>query len=150
MEPKGLPQRPNWSLKWANGAYKMTTCGQVSDFYWFGIDFGSCFWAFWEQIPSIIASKIDAQITAENIVEISCKTVLKSMRNLLKFIEFHWKTMWKINDFQRPEKPWFLLHVCSKNVILYVFGCQKSMKNIENPTENPYSKRVCKNDAKIM
>ena len=26
---------------------------------------------------------------------------------------------------------------------------QKSMKNLENPTENPYSKRVCKNDAKI-
>ena len=56
----------------------------------------------------------------------------------------------KINDFQQPEKPGFLLHVWSKNVILYVFGCQKSMKNIENPTENPYSKRVCKNDAKIM
>ena len=40
----------------------------------------------------MLASKIDAKITAENIVEISCKTVLKSMRNLLKFIEFHGKT----------------------------------------------------------
>ena len=93
MEPKGPPRRPKWRPKCANGAYKMMICGQVSDSYWFWIDWGSYFWAFWAQIPSIIASKTDAKINAEKVAEISCETVLKSMRNLLIFIKNYWKTM---------------------------------------------------------
>ena len=55
--------------------------------------YGGFFWAFWVQIPSIIASKTDAKINAEKVVEISCETMLKSMRNLLKFIEIQSKTL---------------------------------------------------------
>ena len=47
--------------------------GQVLDLYGFGIDFGSYFGALWEQIPSTIASEIDAKIIAEKVMEINAK-----------------------------------------------------------------------------
>ena len=49
----------------------MITCGQVLGFYGFGIDLGSCFGALREQIPSTIASKVDAKINARKVMKIN-------------------------------------------------------------------------------
>ena len=142
-------------------------CGQVSDSYWFGIDWGSYFWACWVQIPSIIASKTDAKINAEKVVEISCETVLKSMRNLLKFIEIPWKTMEKSmisNNLKNLDfcytsavKTWFCMYSDIKNrwKILkiqrkthtpkgYVKMMQKLCKNHQNLYQN-----WCQNHTQI-
>ena len=130
-------------------------CGQVSDSYWFGIDWGSYFWACWVQIPWIIASKTDAKINAEKVAEISCETVLKSMRNLLKFIEIPWKTMEKSMIFNKLKnldfcytsavKTWFCMYSDVKNL----WKILKIQRTIHTP--KGYVKmmqQLCKNHQK--
>ena len=130
-------------------------CGQVSDSYWFGIDWGSYFWACWVQIPWIIASKTDAKINAEKVSEISCETVLKSMRNLLKFIEIPWKTMEKSMIFNNLKnldfcytsavKTWFCMYSDVKNP----WKISKIQRKIHTP--KGYVKmmqKLCKNHQK--
>ena len=66
MEPKWSQSEPTETIKWQPAA-------QVLVCYGFGIDFGSYLGALWEQIPSTIASEIDAKIIAEKIMEINAK-----------------------------------------------------------------------------
>ena len=54
--------------------------GQVLDLYGLGIDFGSSFGALWEQIPSTIASKIDAKINAEKVMEMNAQMYEKYVK----------------------------------------------------------------------
>ena len=77
---------PHGAKRSATATKMEAKVGQVLDLYGLGIDFGSYFGALWEQIPSTIASKIDAKINAEKVKETNAQMYER-------YVEFNGKSM---------------------------------------------------------
>ena len=72
-EQSGTQSDPHGAKRSAMATKLEAKVSQVLDLYGLGIDFGSYFGALWKQIPSTIASKIDAKINAEKVMEINAQ-----------------------------------------------------------------------------
>ena len=85
------------------------------------IDLGSIgiFELFGCRFPSKIASKTDARINAEKVVEMRGETVLESMRNLLKFMGIPLNIIEKTTVFNNPKNSvfCFLYVLCSSQFV---------------------------------
>ena len=143
MEPKWSQSEPTEAIKW-QPAVQVLVC------YGFGIYFRSYLGAFWEQIPSTIASKIDAKIIAENVMDINAKMNEKYAKIDGESMNNHWttiETLMILGDLQNLD--FCDTHVVKARFCMYSDG-DKSMRHLQNPVENPCSEKLCRNYMKIM